>query len=317
MASTKTGIRRRALPSSTSKAGGTGWRTWIGVAGGVVVLLALFAVMAGNDDSGNGAATNGGGEGLAHVHGLGINPADGTLYAASHYGLFRIPEQGDAQRVGDAVQDTMGFTVVGSDHFLASGHPDLRDERLNQPGKPPLLGLIESTNAGRTWSPLSLLGEADFHFLTAAHGAVYGYDSTNGRLMVSPDGKEWQTRSHLRMGDFAVDPAEADHLVAMTEQGLAESTDGGRSWTGIDGPQLAFLSWHESRGLWGVTPEGQTYVRKGESWDPGGALPGLPQELLVTEDPFYAAVDEGESTGIYVSTDEGETWTLRYADRQP
>lgn len=292
-----------------------GVRTWAAGAAAVVAVLVAVAVLAGGDGSPGRGATKGGGEGVAHVHGLGVNPADGTLYAATHYGLFRVPEHGKAQRVGDAVQDTMGFTVVGPDHFLASGHPDLQDERLNVRGKPPLLGLIESTDAGRTWNPLSLLGEADFHSLVAAHGLIYGYDSTSGRLMVSADGRRWEARSELGMGDFAVDPADADHLLAMTDRGLAETADGGRTWRQVAGPQLAFMSWHESQGLWAVTPGGQTYRRSGEAWEPGGALPRAPQELLVTDDALFAAVDEGESTGIYVSRDAGHAWELRYSDQ--
>ncbi|MDQ3275042.1 MAG: exo-alpha-sialidase, partial [Actinomycetota bacterium] len=61
--------------------------------------------------------------GVVHVHGLGINPKDGALFVATHTGVFRIPESGQAVRIADRWQDTMGFTVVGPDHFLASGHP--------------------------------------------------------------------------------------------------------------------------------------------------------------------------------------------------
>jgi len=115
--------------------------------------------------------------GLIHVHGLGINPADNTLYAATHTGLFAVRD-GAGQRVASRLQDTMGFTVVGSDHFLGSGHPDFRDPQLYQPDRRPLLGLIETRDAGRSWQPLSLLGEADFHALQLTHGRVYGYDAT-------------------------------------------------------------------------------------------------------------------------------------------
>ncbi|HLF76681.1 MAG TPA: hypothetical protein VJB57_04255 [Dehalococcoidia bacterium] len=97
---------------------------------------------------------------MVHVHGLGVNPKDGALFAATHTGLFRIVE-GKAERVGDRYQDTMGFTIIGPDHFMGSGHPDVRDYTA---GKPPgLLGLVESTDAGLKWTPKSLLGRVGFH----------------------------------------------------------------------------------------------------------------------------------------------------------
>ncbi len=287
--------------------------TWAVVVAVVAVLLALVVVA--REDSGTGTRPSAG-EGVAHVHGLGINPSNGDLYAASHFGLFRVPADGKAEQVGKLVQDTMGFTVVGPDHFLASGHPDLNDQRLRKPGRPPLLGLIESTDGGRSWEPVSLLGEADFHSLVAAHGNVYGYDSTGGRFMVSPDGKQWETRSGLAVGDFAVDPANADRLVAMTERGLVESGDGGRSWDPMDGPKLAFLSWDAKQGLWGVSPAGETYQRVDGRWEPRAALAGEPQALLVTGEELFAAASSGDATAMYVSSDGARTWRLRYSDNQ-
>ena len=66
--------------------------------------------------------------GPIHVHGLGVNPADGSLFVATHTGLFRAaPDEQRARRVADRYQDTMGFTFVAPDHFLGSGHPDGRD----------------------------------------------------------------------------------------------------------------------------------------------------------------------------------------------
>ncbi len=313
MAPTKTRSRRPARPPGrNTQQRSTRFPAWAAVA--VVIALLLVLVVVAGGESGTRTAPSG--ESVAHVHGLGINPADGDLYAATHYGLFRIGPDGRAQRVGDAVQDTMGFTVVGPDHFLASGHPDLDDERLRKPGAPPLLGLIESTDGGRSWDPTSLLGEADFHALVAAHGNVYGYDSTNGRFMVSPDGKQWDTRSRVALGDFAVDPADPDHLVAITERGLAESGDGGRSWEPTDAPQLALLSWGAEQGLWGVSPAGETYQRVDGRWQPRAALAGEPQALLVTGEELFAAASSGDATAIYVSSDGARSWRLRYSDKQ-
>ncbi len=118
-----------------------------------------------------------------HGHGLGVNPADGSLFIATHTGLFRAgPNSRKAVRIVDRFQDTMGFSIVGPNRFLGSGHPDAREQK-----PPPLLGLIESADAGKTWTPISLLGEADFHVLRSAGARVYGYDASNDRLLASAD----------------------------------------------------------------------------------------------------------------------------------
>ena len=256
--------------------------------------------------------------GVAHVHGLGVNPKDGALYAATHTGLFRIPEQGKARRIADRYQDTMGFTVAGPDRFLGSGHPDVNDRKLRKPGRPPLLGLIESTDAGVTWNSLSLLGDVDFHALTAAHGRVYGFDATSGRFMVSNDMRAWETRSTTAIADFAVDPADPNRIVAATGERIIASVDGGRTWEPQPGPPLIVLSWDERSGLWGADTAGRVHrvATEGE-WRNVGALAGEPQALLARDGAVYAAAaDDGGPTSIYRSSD-GRDWNLLYRDPQP
>jgi hypothetical protein len=254
--------------------------------------------------------------GVSHVHGLGVNPADGSLIVATHYGSFRIPADGDdAIRIGDSFQDTMGFTVIGPDRFYGSGHPDVAGMRAGQPG---LLGLIESIDAGETWSNVSLSGQVDFHALAFAHDHVYGWDSTSQRFMVSPDGEEWEGRSTLALYAFAVDPDDADHIIAATPDGLTDSTDGGRMWIATDGPSLLTISWDGEAGLWGAEPSGAVWHQDDGQWEQAGALPGQPQAFLATPDALYAAAhDDQDLTGIYRSTDDGATWELRYRDTQP
>ena len=126
--------------------------------------------------------------GVAHIHGVGVNPADDSVVVATHTGLFRAgPGEQRARRVGDRRQDTMGFTVVGPDRFLGSGHPDARDDL------PPLLGLIRSDDAGRSWQPVSLLGEADFHVLRTSGRRVYGVNATDGEASVMGKGRKPRT----------------------------------------------------------------------------------------------------------------------------
>src|SRR5215216_441098 len=79
-------------------------------------------------------------ESVHHIHGLGVGPSDGTLYVATHTGLFKAAEDEEQlRRIGDSEQDIMGFSVVAPERFIGSGHPDPNDT-----GSPPNLGLIES-----------------------------------------------------------------------------------------------------------------------------------------------------------------------------
>jgi hypothetical protein len=253
--------------------------------------------------------------GVVHVHGLGINPRDGALFAATHTGLFAIGD-GTATRVSERLQDTMGFTVVGPDHFLGSGHPDFRDKQLTVPNKRPLLGLVESRDAGRSWQPLSLLGEADFHALEVAHGLVYGYDATGQRFMVTSDRRRWQVRSTVELVGFAVSPADPKLVVATTGRVLLRSTDGGRHWQQLQGPALLVLDWADQAGLWGIAADGQVWHSPdaAKTWQRPGRVGGQPEALLADQGQLYAAVVE---VGILGSADGGRSWQLRYREGQP
>lgn len=274
------------------------------------VLAAALLGLAGCGQAGENASSAGENEArsqpeLAHVHGLGINPADGELYAASHVGVFRLPEGGDPQQIGGRSQDTMGFTVVGPDHFLGSGHPDPRET-----DQPPHLGLIESTDGGETWQTLSLAGQADFHALEAAHGRVYGYDSQTRQVMVSAEKTTWDRRARLALADFAVSPDDPDLLLATTEQGPARSSNGGRDFAPIAGaPILLLLDWPASDRLVGVAPDGIVHVSGdgGTSWTVSGRIPGRPEALITHgTSEVYVATD----AGIHRSRDNGRTFSL-------
>jgi hypothetical protein len=249
--------------------------------------------------------------GPVHVHGLGVNPADGALFIATHTGLFRVGvREKKAARVGDSFQDTMGFTVVGENRFLGSGHPDVRTDL------PPLLGLIESTDEGRTWDLISLLGEADFHVLRSAGKRVYGYDASNDRLLISADaGRTWsETGRPAPLVDLAVDPAGGRHVIATgasnVARGLYESDDGGQSWERIGNP-VGYLAWVDSDTLFLVEGSGDVFVSRdaGVSFDRRGSIGGEPAALLgQAADELYVALHDGT---IKQSSDGGATWVVR------
>jgi Sortilin, neurotensin receptor 3, len=253
--------------------------------------------------------------GPVHVHGLGIDPADGTLFIATHTGLYRVsPGRRTATRVGERRQDTMGFTVAGRNRFLGSGHPDA--EEADEKALPPLLGLIESTDAGRTWEPISLLGEADFHVLRFSGERVYGYDASGARLMVSADrGRTWQQREAPgQLADLAIDPTDSKHVIAAAVgelvQGLYESKDAGETWRLVGGP-VGLLGWPERGPLYILDLSGEVFAspRIGRSLDRVGTIGGEPAAFLAhTASELYAALHDGT---IKRSTDAGKTWEVR------
>lgn len=240
----------------------------------VAILAAAVAVAgcaAGASSRDTGAASPAADPGFGHVHGLSTNPSDGLLYVATHYGVWRVPTGGKPVRVADRYQDTMGFTVAGPDHFLASGHPDVREDL------PAHLGLIESRDRAETWRPLSLLGEADFHALEAKHGRIYGYDSTSSTFMVSGDARTCLRLARIGMYDFTVAPTQPGVVLASTARGLVRSGDGGATFAAVPGaPKLVFVDWSVA-GLYGVDAAGVVWASTdGTMWERRGELGSPP-----------------------------------------
>lgn len=265
----------------------------------VVGMLVLAAACSGEpEDAAVGAEAD-----PIHAHGLGLNPADGALYIATHTGLFRMePGSDEMHRIGDRRQDTMGFTVAGADRFLGSGHPDLRE------GLPPLLGLIESRDRGRSWEPISLLGEADFHALRATGSFIHGYDASGGRLMISDDGgQSWRVRRPPPLVDLVVDPDDPSRIVASSGRGLIVSGDDGRSWRPLDGPP-GLLAWPRRDALYALSLAGELRVSDdgGASWTPAGRLGGRPEALTApSAERLVVALEHG---ALRSSSDAGRTW---------
>lgn len=261
------------------------------------VLLGMGGCSSDSDSSGGEGPTS-----LGHVHGVGVDPADGALHIASHGGVFRVSDDGTLTLIADRRQDTMGFTVIGPGHFLGSGHPD-PDEDL--PGS---LGLLESTDGAETWDSLSLMGEADFHALEGVGDRVYGYDSHSGSLMTTTDRVTWQTISRQPVFDLAADPAEPDTVYATTGQGeLVVSVDGAELEPVGGAPVLTSIDWQADGPLVGVGVDGTVMVSDDtRSWREVGRLDGPAVALEVVAGSWYAATQ----SGVHTSTDDGATWSL-------
>jgi outer membrane protein assembly factor BamB len=195
----------------------------------------------------------------------------------------------------------MAFTVVGPGHFLGSGHPDLTEDL------PAHLGLIESTDAGETWMPLALQGEADFHILEPAGDALYAYDATSGRLLRTEDRKSFD---EVFQGPLI-------SVAAVDENVLLTATDGNGQLVSIDaksgearprgGPIMMYLDTTADGTLAGIDPNGVVQVSSdnGRTWREVGSIGGQPAAFTISDQGWYAATE----TAVYQSPDDGVTWS--------
>jgi hypothetical protein len=273
--------------------------------GAFLVAIALVACGDDQEEARQGPAPVGD-PGIVHVHGLGRNPADGSLMIATHTGLFRAGAKGGKpERVAGRFQDTMGFTVVGPDHFLGSGHPASADD-------PAFLGLIESRDAGNNWRPISLRGEVDFHVLESRGDVVYGFGSDfetrEARFLASEDGgRSWERQSPPEpLTGLAIDPRDARHIVALGEQGGYVSRDGGSTWRPIDVPG-GLVTWTHEIGLVAADFRGviRTAVDPMGEWKEIDRLNGSPAALEGVRGELLLATHDAR---VLSSRDGGKSW---------
>ena len=137
-----------------------------------------------------------------------VNPADGSVWMSTNTGLFRIPEGSDVPEkvegtleTGDGtgmISEQLVVRFTGDDELIASGHPPAGSQL------PPSLGLVRSTDAGKSWESVSELGKADFHAIQASGETIVAGRYGEPAIDVSSDGGK--TFSGKRPPDSARGP---------------------------------------------------------------------------------------------------------------
>lgn len=269
--------------------------------------------------SGCARAPDSGGDAIAHVHGLAVDPTDPErLFVATHHGLFRGDGDATWTRVTRDPFDMMGFTIHPRDPSLmyASGHPAYpkAGERF--------VGVVKSTDAGATWATLALANQVDFHAFALSRAdpnRLWGFFA-NAVYRSDDAGTTWVSFAPSGMGNpaaFAPGGASRDHLFAATPEGLYRSDDGGHHWHGLHtsaGPATALataasdalriLAYFPTAGAILSTADG------GASWRPMNLTlaPGERVAALAVDpqraDVAYAATN----VAVYRSDDDGATW---------
>lgn len=272
------------------------------------VLALLLAVSAcGSSRDGEAVVANIGD--LGHVHDVIVDDSD--VYLAAHSGLFRVEGPTRAVLVGEFRHDFMSM-AMGADGLVASGHPDLRFDEWRVEGKPAHLGFVASNDLGGSWTPVSLLGEVDFHSLTArADGGFYGADSSGG-ILASATGEGWEQRSSIHATDLTASPDDVDSLLGIDgETGrLMLSEDGGRSWSPVpDAPMLRRVQWRSDQ-IVGIAATGTIYgtsALDGE-WLELGRVDEEPVAFTSRGDQWWIVTDDA----AVLHSDNGTDFKLVY-----
>lgn len=154
----------------------------------------------------------------------------------------------------------MSFAVLDANTYRASGHPGPGVD-LDEP-----VGLIETNDAGQTWSALSLAGDSDFHLLDVNDTTTVGFDGT---LRSSADGQTWATKTTpTDLIDIGLRPGGQD-LLASTANGLQHSPNEGNTWNPKPtAPPLVLLDWADQDTVVGLTDTGTVHVSDdgGTTW---------------------------------------------------
>lgn len=239
-----------------------------------------------------------------HIHNLGYSGRQ--LLIGTHEGLWGQDPGAQPTQLSDDPFDVMGFTSA-NDRWLASGHPGAGMDA------PSDLGLLQSTDQGRTWTEVSLGGEVDFHRLVTSGTVVVGVNAHDGRLLRSDDnGETWTDLGVPGLYDLAISPTDPAVIVGTTENGPVRSVDSGATFEPLAGaPLLALLAWSGDT-LIGADVDGliHTSADDGGTWTQSGSLPGQPLAFAATGSTVAALVGDT----VLESVDGGDSFAPRITE---
>lgn len=256
---------------------------------------------------------------LPHIHGMGFSQNGDYLFVAAHDGLRAFA--GEEWLVPDLpINDYMGYSAI-DEGFYSSGHPGPSSNLVNP------LGLVKSTDGGKTLEMLGFAGESDFHLMAAGYynHAVYVLNpQPNSRL--SPglhysldDGETWQQSAAQGLSAqplaIAVHPTEAATIALGTESGLLLSTDHGNTFAPVAaaGTPVTAVSF---------SPEGETLLygyQTLHTFDLASQQSNsVPIPAVASDDAIsYLAINPASpdtlalatfNRDIYLAQDGGQTW---------
>lgn len=259
---------------------------------------------------------------LEHIRGIGYPGNDNALYVAAHDGL-KLFKQSKWFETTSNLNDYIGFQATDTG-FLASGHPE-KGSKLKDP-----LGLVESTDQGKSLKKLAFYGKNNFHYMASSFfskgiyvineepagkwdpGVYYSLD--NGKKWSKSKFDQFDANS---LGMIAVHPKDGKTMAMATRTGIYYSENNGDTMKLVSEPfMVTALTFSGDEIVYSSVENKQILLKKTNpktGVQSPMAIPFLDYDNPVT----YLAVDAKNSNrlafstyknDVYESTDGGKSW---------
>ncbi|MFF2447638.1 F510_1955 family glycosylhydrolase [Neobacillus sp. NPDC058068] len=178
---------------------------------------------------------------VKNIRGIGYPGNDNALYLVANDGL-KMYSDGKWTKTTTNQHDYIGFQALETG-FLSSGHPQ-KGTDFSDP-----LGLVQSTDKGKTLKKLALYGKTNFHFIASSFSGngLYviseqpndalslgvNYSTDNGGTWKKSVFKDFNADS---LGMMAVHPNNGAIMAMSTRSGIYYSTDNGNTMKLITDP---------------------------------------------------------------------------------
>ena len=235
---------------------------------------------------------------------LAIRPDDGTVYAGTSAGVYRISPSGGAPE--------------------PLGPPSTVNEVRIHPKTPTTIyaatdnGVFVSTDGGSKWIEPKTFFTAKSIAIDPTITSVLYAGTTFDTLYKTVDGAlSWKLLATNTSGRFLkleVDPANSQHLLAATDGGLEVSQDGGAHWglaPDLPTSQVTSILFRGDTTYLGTAIEGvYRSTNGGANWSITNANPSSLSILSIAQgndpgDPLIA----GTAIGVFRSDDGGISWS--------
>jgi hypothetical protein len=281
------------------------------------------------------------------IHGVGLfntegsNNDDGSIYLATHNGLYNKKENSSWVKVGNDKSDLMGFVIdpMKEGIMYSSGHP------VNGGN----LGFRMSTDSGETWQTISSVTATpiDFHAMSISpinNNILYGSPGGGYALFITKDeGKTWSSITSIpsQIVSIAADPLNPNGVYIGTGSGLFYSNDQGNNWKKIESEVIGDsvitgLGFNQNNELFAyVMPNKEDtnnqngYIIKSDEsvkdWTKTvGQVPdvkaawkfALGQNYEIYTIVSQQTLENDIASSIYKSTDNGKSWILEGTNRE-